>query len=334
MDKFLIIRMSSLGDIIHALPAFAVLRRGFPGARIAWVVGAAGKDILGLVPGIDAMVVRGEKGWIRKLRDRDQIALDFQGLIKSAMIARLSGARKRIGFSGKNLREPAASLFYTDRLDAFTENGHVIAKNLRLLSKLGLDAGTGEDDREYKFPIVIPSSLGRTVRDSLVELGRSSGQGIVLCNVGAAWESKRWAPERWIELLNRIRREGLFYLLLWGNAVEEETALRIGAATGTPVAPFFTVPEVLALIKESRLLISGDTFALQAACALNIPIVGIFGPTNPVRNGPFRARDKTALFPMDCHPCYIRTCPSAKCMNAVEAGVVADLVEEILEKNG
>ena len=330
MDKFLLIRMSSLGDIIHALPAFAALRRGFPGAWIVWVVEAAGKPILDLVPGIDAVVIRGEKGWIRKIRDKDQTALDLQGLIKSALIARLSGARKRIGFSGKNLREPAASLFYTDRLEGFPEDGHVIAKNLKLLSKLGLDAGT----EEYEFPIVIPESLDRTVGNALAELGRRSGQGIVICNVGAAWESKRWAPERWIEFLRRDRREGLFHLLLWGNASEKEAALRIGAATGTPVAPFFTVPEVLALIKGSRLLISGDTFALQAACALDIPVVGIFGPTNPVRNGPFRARDRTALFPMDCHPCYKGTCPSTKCMSAVEAEVVAGLVREILEKNG
>jgi lipopolysaccharide heptosyltransferase I len=329
MDKFLIIRLSSLGDIIHTLPAFAALRRGFPGARIAWVVEAAGKDILGLVPGIDAVIVRCEKGWIRKIRDKDQIALDLQGLIKSALIACLSGARKRIGFSGKNLREPVASLFYTDRLEGFPEDGHVIVKNIKLLSKLGLDAGT----EEYEFPIVIPASLDRTVENALIELGRRSGQGIVLCNVGAAWESKRWAPKRWIELIMRIRKEGLFYLILWGNAAEKDVALRIGIATGTPVAPFFTVPEVLALIKGSRLVISGDTFALQAACALDVPVVGIFGPTNPVRNGPFRARDRTALFPMDCHPCYKRTCPSAKCMSAVEAGVVAGLVQEILEEN-
>jgi lipopolysaccharide heptosyltransferase I len=330
MDKFLLVRMSSLGDIIHALPAFAALRRGFPGARIAWVVERPGKEILDLVPGLGAIVVRGEKGWIRKIRDKDQTTLDLQGLIKSGLIARLSGARKRIGFSGKNLREPAAALFYTDRLEGFPEDGHVIAKNLKLLSKLGLGAGT----EEYEFPIVIPESLDRTVRNALADLGRRSGQGIVLCNVGAAWESKRWAPERWIELLKSIRRERFFYLLLWGNASEKEAALRIGTATGTPVAPFFTVPEVLALIKGSRLLISGDTFALQAACALDIPVVGIFGPTNPVRNGPFRARDRTAIFPMDCHPCYKRICPSAKCMSAVEAGVVADLVQEILEKNG
>jgi len=74
--------------------------------------------------------------------------------------------------------------------------------------------------------------------------------------------------------------------------------------------------------------------ALQAACALDIPVVGIFGPTNPVRNGPFRARDRAAIFPTDCYPCYKRTCPSAKCMNAVEAGVVAGLVQEILGNNG
>jgi len=141
MDNILIVRLSSLGDIIHTLPAFAALRKGYPAARITWVVEKAGKEILDLVPGIDRIVVRGEKGWIRAIRDAGGTAIDFQGLLKSAIIARLSGARTRIGFSGKNLREPAASVFYTDRLEAFPEDGHVIDKNLKLLSKAGLAEG-------------------------------------------------------------------------------------------------------------------------------------------------------------------------------------------------
>ena len=128
-----------------------------------------------------------------------------------------------------------------------------------------------------------------------------------------------------------IKEKSRFHLLLWGNDAEKETALRIGAETGAPVAPFFSIREVLALIAESRCLISGDTFSLQAACALNIPVVGIFGPTNPRRNGPFRGRDRAAFFPLECSPCYQRTCPTAQCLNGVTAAEIASHFREIMK---
>jgi heptosyltransferase I len=331
MDEFLIVRLSSLGDILHTLPAFAALRKGFSGARISWIVEKSGKEILDLVPGIDGIIVRGEKGWLGKARGRARTALDFQGLIKSAVIARLSGAWKRIGFSGKNLRERAAAGFYTDRLPEFPEDGHVINKNLRLLGMVGLKPDI--DPESYEFPLSIPDSARQSVRKALADLGWRPGRGIVVCNVGAAWASKRWPTERWIELLNMTEKEGLFHILLWGNAAERETALAIGAGTGTSTAPFFSIAEVLALLSESRLLVSGDTFALQAACALDVPVVGIFGPTNPARNGPFRRRDRAACLEMDCWPCYQRTCASDKCLAGVPARDVDTLIREILENH-
>jgi lipopolysaccharide heptosyltransferase I len=329
VDNFLIIRLSSLGDIIHALPAFAVLRKGFPEARLAWVVEKAGREILDLVSGVDEIVVRGDIGWFRRLRLRDRTAIDFQGLIKSAILGRLSGARRRIGFSGKNLKEPAAAIFYTERLSAFEETGHVIGKNIRLLETLGLPPGTDG----YEFPLVIPETSRCRVAVALERLGRTPERKVVLCNVGAAWKSKRWPAERWIELLPAVARKDLFPVLLWGNASEKETALTIANRTGVPAAPFFTIPEVFALIAASGLLISGDTFALQAACALDVPVVGLYGPTDPKRNGPFRERDRTAQTPMDCRPCWKRDCPTIVCMSAISASDVAGLVKEVLDRD-
>ena len=330
MDNgFLIIRLSSLGDIIHALPAFAVLRKGFPEARLAWVVGDAGREILELVPGIDEVIVRGEINWFRRLRRRDRTVLDLQGLLKSAILGRLSGARRRIGFSRRNLKEPAAAVFYTERLEAFEETGHVIAKNIRLLEKIGLRPGT----EDYEFPLVIPETSRCRAAVALERLGRTPEQKVVLCNVGAAWESKRWPAERWIELIPAFARKDLFPVLLWGNGPEKATALAIADRTGVPAAPFFTIPEVLAVIAASGLLISGDTFALQAACALDVPVVALFGPTNPKRNGPFRERDRTAQVPMDCRPCWKRDCPTTACMSGISAAEVAKLVGEVLDRN-
>ena len=180
MPDYLIVRLSSLGDIIHTLPAFAELRKNRPDSRISWVVDPPGKTILDLVSGIDRIIVRGEHGWLRALRDKNRIAIDFQGLLKSAVIARLSGARERIGFSGRNLREPAAACFYTSHLTEITEDRHVIRKNLDLLEAAGLKIEAGKWD----FPIVLPEALRQSVRTSLGALGLEAGQDLVLCNVG------------------------------------------------------------------------------------------------------------------------------------------------------
>ena len=152
LDRFLIIRLSSLGDIIHTLPAFSALRKKFPQAKITWIVEEKGREILELVPGIDRIVDikmkrlhPGSKKFLeefsnikKKIRDKDQVVLDFQGLIKSGFLAKLSKAKIKTGFHKHNLKEPLASLFYTDRLAEISENTHVISKNMKLLSLVGI----------------------------------------------------------------------------------------------------------------------------------------------------------------------------------------------------
>lgn len=327
MDKILIIRMSSLGDIIHTLPAFAALRRNFPASRIAWVVERKGKDILDFVPGIDDIVVIGSPGWRRKLRNPGQAAFDFQGLLKSGFIARLSGARKRFGFHRKNLKEPLASLFYTDRLEEVADTGHIIEKNLRLLRL----AGISED--KYEFPLAIPESLRISVMRKIAQVIGTSNKKLALFNVGAAWPTKRWFAEGWTAVLNDLKNEAMAPLLLWGTPEEEDIARRVSQDTGVPMAPFLTVRELLALVKGSALVVSGDTFVLQAACALAVPVVGIFGPTTPQRNGPFHSGDKFVYHEIACSACYKRSCDSMECLKLVTAEEVAAAVRGILEKN-
>jgi lipopolysaccharide heptosyltransferase I len=325
MDDFLIIRLSSLGDIIHTLPAFSALRRHFPGSRISWLVEPKGKEILDLVPGIDGRIVRGEKGWLRKLRMRDRTALDFQGLVKSGTMAFLSRARRRIGFSRENLREPLASVFYTERLEAIPEDGHVIQKNLRLLGRLGI----GEE--AWDFPILVPQETNREIEQELQKIGYTRSKKLVLCNVGAAWETKRLSEEKWTRILRLLKSDALFPLLLWGNPLEKEFAVRISREADVPASPPLSIKQAIALISAAALLISGDTFALQAACALSVPVVGLFGPTNPRRNGPFSPRDRIIYFSMGCNPCYKRTCSSLKCLREISPEEVAAKALEILK---
>jgi lipopolysaccharide heptosyltransferase I len=330
MDRILIIRLSSLGDIIHTLPAFAALRRSFPEAKIRWAVEERGRQILELVPGLDEIAVIDKKRWrrsVRGLKDRDQVALDFQGLVKSALLAYLSRSRRRLGFSKGNLKESLASIFYTERLSPIPEEeGHVISKNLRLLRLLGLNEG------RFDFPLEIPSDISRSARSKLGSIGWGDGRKIVIFNVGAAWETKRWFPEKWIEVLGKVGLPGAFRLLLWGNGEERRLAQAVAEKTGVSVAPDMSIKEVIALLRLASLLVSGDTFALQAACALGVPVVALFGPTNPLRNGPFQGRDKVVSKALDCSPCYKHECSTLKCLHAISADDVAAAVGELWGK--
>ena len=218
MDNFLIVRLSSLGDIVHTLPAFAALRRNFPGARIRWAVEQPGREILDLVPGIDEIVVVGRKIWERNIRDlgrRDQTALDFQGLVKSALLVLLSRSRRTVGFSRENCREPLAAAFYKEKLPPFSEDDlHVISKNLRLLSLVGIR------EEIFEFPVSFPKISGNRCSASSPPGLRGVAAALVL-NVGAAWETKRWFADRWVDLLGLVKPQGAFPLILWGNRLEK-----------------------------------------------------------------------------------------------------------------
>jgi heptosyltransferase I len=326
MTDFLIVRLSSLGDIVHAIPAYAALRRAHPKSRIRWVVEKKGKDILDFVPGLDEIIVRGERGWRKRLRGRDQIALDFQGLLKSAFISRLSGAARRLGFHASNLKERAAGLFYTDRLEPVSEADHVIAKNLALLRLLGIETA----ERRFEFPLLIPEELQNAVCDRIGPARCLGSRDLVVFNVGAAWPSKRWDARAWIALLDILEYDHIHPLLLWGTEEERLVAERIRKRTEVDLTPFLTVRETMALLRKTALLVSGDTFALQAACALGVPVVGLFGPTNPTRNGPFLARDKVVYHEIRCSRCYKHDCESLDCMKLITPEEVAENVRAAL----
>ncbi|MFC2168539.1 lipopolysaccharide heptosyltransferase I [Acidobacteriota bacterium] len=343
MNNFLIIRLSSLGDIIHTLPAYAALRKNFPEAKISWLVEEMGKDILDFIPGINRTIVLSSKKWsigsknywteflrvVREIRQKDQIALDFQGLIKSGLFSYLSKSKTRVGFHKKNLRESGASIFYTEHLDPISEKLHVMSKNLKLLTRIGIQ------NDSFEFPLQIPETLTHSILEKIKKRGYREETRLVILNVGAAWETKRWFAERWIELIRILKEKNLdlFFLLLWGSDVEKALAKDIHTKTDTPITPPMSLKEVMALIKEADLLISGDTFALQIACALSRPVVGLFGPSSPKRNGPFSEQDSVAFHEMECSHCYKRKCPNPKCLRKITPIEVAELCLERLDKH-
>ncbi len=335
--NFLIVRLGALGDIIHAVPAAAALRAAFPDARIDWVVDAKHRAIVDLVTVVDRTIALEHAtlaGWAdvaRRLRQSSyDAAIDLQGLLKSAVLARASGAARVLGFSIWHLREKTARPFYSDtddgrvRLQPDPQEPHVIVKNLRLLRTLGVD------DERIAFPLAdVGSDALREVRASL-----GGDRPFALINPGAAWPNKRWPPERLGEVaafLSDVRR--LRSVVLWGPG-EESLAREVAAAAAGPalVAPPTSLSDLLALSRAASLMVSGDTGPLHVAAAVGTPVVSIFGPTDPNRNGPWAPADVTVSRFGSCACHYERRChqPTEWCLDDLPVSEVTAAIQHRL----
>ncbi|MFW6124145.1 MAG: glycosyltransferase family 9 protein [Acidobacteriota bacterium] len=337
-NEIIIIKLSSLGDVIHTLPAYSALRKFFHQKKITWVVEKKAKQILDLVPSLDRIIavdiknkpLLSRKFWSSinelksSIKNQRSLSIDFQGLIKSGLICYLSHAQHRIGFHKKNLKEPMASYFYTDHSNLVSEQIHVIQKNMRLLSALKIK------ENKWEFPIHISDKLIHSTLDKMKNNGIHINQNAVIFNIGGAWETKRWFSDYWIQLIRVLDLTDFSPLILWGTPEEKNIAKKISKKTGVKITPFLSIKEVLALIKQSILVVSGDSFPLQAACALSTPVVGLFGPTNPGRNGPFNKRDKIAFHKINCSYCYKHKCSKLDCMKKIKPDEVARLCNETL----
>ena len=304
--RVLIVRLGSLGDLVHTLPALADLRDAWPDAEIDWVVEQVHADFLALVPNLSRVVVLGERtaaGWwevMRTLRARKyDIAIDLQGLIKSASLARFSSAKRVVGFNADALRERPARLFYSETVEVDDER-HVIEKNLALVRGL-----TGKQTSDvFRFPIAEPPSPALA---SL--LAQGVGEFAVL-NPGAAWPNKRWPPDSFAAIALFIHETyGWTPVVLWGSG-ERDIAQSICDATGgvARVAPSTKLADLVAIARAAKLFVSGDTGPTHIAGATGTPIVALFGPTSPERNGPWDPRDVSISKYESCQCHYKRAC--------------------------
>ncbi len=329
--KFLIVRLGALGDIVHAIPVAAALRRAWPGARIDWLVSARHSEILDLVSVIDRRIAVRDRGGVtggtalfaavRDLRrTRYDVAVDLQGLVKSALIARGSGAPRILGFTSRYLREPLARFVYTEAHDPGGggiyhpgETRHVVEINLGLLAPLGVRKMTPE------FPIAdADSDAAREVA------GRTDGR-YALLNPGAAWPNKRWPAPRLAAVARALRdRHGVLSAVIWGPGERELAEAVVGEAAGAAMlTPPTAIADVVALARSALVMVSGDTGPMHIAAAVGTPVVGIYGPTRPERNGPWHPDDVVVRAPgCECH--HLRQCRRAR-MCLLDVGV-----EEVL----
>ena len=331
MNRILIVKLGALGDVVHAIPVAAALRRARPAARIDWLVSPKHREILDLVPVIDRRLVMNDARMIAAIRELRRnhydVTIDLQGLIKSAVLARASGAARVIGFTARYARERLASMFYTDAYDPggggmyHIDERHVIYTNLGILRVLGLEPGAPE------FPIDrVESALAAAVA------ARTGGRYAVL-NPGAAWPNKRWSPSRFGAIAAEVRRRhALPSVVVCGPGEEPLAQAVVDASSGAALlAPRTTIADLVALARGASLYVAGDTGPAHIAAAVGTPIVGIYGPTRPSRNGPWAAADLVVSRSDVCRCHHLRQCRQpTMCLDDIRVDEVLAAVERRL----
>jgi lipopolysaccharide heptosyltransferase I len=336
--RLLMVRLSSLGDIIHALPVAATLRASVPSAYIAWLVDERWRPLLDQVEGLDAVLSVPRAGWdglrrgiARVRRERFDCVVDVQGLYKSAILARLSGAPLRVGFDRASARESGASLFYNRRVSP--PHGHRIDKNLALAAALGAVAASPGDGRGAQFPLRNSPAAEASVRQMLREHDVST---YFMLSPGGGWLSKCWPAERFGELHRRLAaRLGWRGVVSYGPG-ERRLAEAVVASAGSP-APLMLdldLPQLMAVLRGAQFFVGGDTGPLHLSVALGTPVVGLYGPTDPVQTGPYSHDDVVVRNARPEETTYRRGSSHATAMLSITVEQVEDAVARRLAATG
>lgn len=311
--KVALVKLSSIGDVVHALPVAAALRAHRSDAQIVWIVERREAAILRGHPALDAIEPVDTRAWrcahgpaaamaaaraVLVLRRRLRaaafdVALDLQGLLKSGLLVAGSRAPLRIGFAPGACREPLSALFTNHRVRPPTEARHVVEQYLSLLGPLGVRAPRAE------FRLPADAAAEARIDDFIGASGLKPRDRLVVVNPGAGRPDKRWPAGRFRELAARVAEElGAAVLVVWGPA-ELATATEIVGA-GRPrvvLAPPTDLDGLLAVLRRASVVVGGDTGPLHMAAALGTPCVGLYGPTSAQRNGPYGSGHRTLASP-------------------------------------
>ncbi len=340
--RILIVKLSSIGDVVHALPVLKTLRKNYPGAYISWVVESKAREILEGNKDLDEIIVINTGKWRKRLNrstinemiskikvlrgKKFDLAIDIQGLIKSGVIAYLSGARVRIGFNRGDAREPLNRLFMTVEASPIGKDIHVIDKNLSLLGSLGLNSFSKE------FTIQTSPADEKYIDDFLRAKNIDPEKGFIAVNPGVGFKTKKWETRKYAELSDGIMDElNKKVILTWGPGEEGLVSEISNMMHHKPVTPpFTTVKQAAVLLRRCKMFIGSDTGPLHITAALNIPTVAIFGPTDPIRNGPYGNNHTIIHKNLACSGCYKRRCKTMECMKGITVEEVYKAVKEMM----
>lgn len=328
--RILIIKPSAIGDVVHTLPMLSMLRKRFPAAHIAWLVTPVCAGLVQGHPLLNDVILFDRKRQTLRLsnlkaiveiarfrkalrQSQFDLVLDFQGLFRSGFFASATRALVRVGFA--NARE-GAPFFYTHRIDVGTTEQHAMDRYLKLVEAVGCDTSV---PLEYVFPT---TDDDRAKVKSL--LGSDTPYAVLI--PGTNWPTKRWPIEKLAGCVGPLQQEFVLRSIVAGGPDDVALGEQIPGALN--LAGKTSLRELIALLEGASLVIGNDSGPTHIAAALNKPLVMPYGPTNPVRTGPYRREDSVIRLDIPCSPCYSRTCSHQSCLQWLNVEPVMELARE------
>ncbi|MBA4372805.1 MAG: glycosyltransferase family 9 protein [Thermodesulfovibrio sp.] len=330
-ERILIVKPSSLGDVVHSLPFLNSLHACFPAAAIDWVIARGLEGLLEGHPMLDRLIIIDKDRWrqisraadtLGELKDlfstlkarRYDLVVDLQGLLRSGLISRATNARMRVGFS--EARE-GSRYFYT-RTVRGGRDVHAVDRYLKISAALGCDT------KDIVFPL--PPSTG--IAEKVKEVRNSLGDYMVLVP-GARWDTKIWPPASFGTLASMLPLKSV---VIGGNGDRERAGeiVRLSGGRAVSVAGETSLPELVELMRTARAVVTNDSGPMHIAAALGIPVVAIFGPTSPVRTGPYGRNHIIFRSERGCAPCYKRRCDNVQCMKDITPEMVFEKTQRLL----
>lgn len=337
-SRILLIKPSSLGDIVHTLPVVSALKAQWPGAHITWLVKRQWAELVERVEGIDRVwpVDQTVGSWIRQghaLRaERFDLAIDLQGLLRSGLLARLSGAPMRIGFVDGREGSP---WFYTHRVPVLNPDIHAVDRYLLVAAALGIAT-----PMRPRFAFSILAEDFAVVRALFERNDDSIDRPWVAMNVGARWLTKRWPLASFAAVADQLYESHGDPVVMIGSADDRLYVERLRALMKRPcidlsgAVPLRCLP---ALLSKAVVMVTNDSGPMHIAAACGIPVVAMFGPTSATRTGPYGTGHHVLTEQVSCSPCFSRVCrhdPEMECLERITPARVADVVQSALAAHG
>ena len=337
--NILIVKLSAIGDVIHALPVAHSLKQNYPDARITWVVERPAYDLLTNNPDIDEIIIfdkpkfktlaglfRHAPEFISLLRQKKfDLALDLQGLFKSGMISFLSGASTR--FVYENTRE--GSQLLSTRIAGEYQRGHVVERCLDVVRGLGCQVG------KPVFTLNVTPSEADLTKRIAAQANFDIEKPYVVFALGANWPNKIWPYEHFAKLSERLYDENIIPVMVGGKGDQVLAELIASMAKVPPIdlTGKTTLKQLAFIIQKARVFVGGDTGPMHLSAAVGTPTVALMGPTDIIRNGPYGQEASTIITPRECAGCWQRKCPKQlDCLQSISVEQVYEVVQGRLKK--
>lgn len=342
--NILIIKLSAIGDVVHSLPFLEVVREHFPSAMIDWVIEEDASSVVEGHQDLDELIIFPRKSWVKRCseesgylavgkevarflkdlrRRRYDMVVDLQGLLKSGILTFFARGKRKIALNGG--RE-GSSLFVSERVAFPGPDIHALERYLCVARYLGVTGLV----RQGKIPV--QETDKRYIDTLLAEL--QDGIPLIAVNPMAKWETKLWELHRFASLADKINENCAAEIIFTGNEGDKgaiETILSAMKTNALNVAGKTTLKQLAYLYQRCAVVISTDTGPMHIAASMDSPVViALFGPTSPLRTGPYGARHRVIRAGVACSPCFKKKCDDKSCMREITVDQVFETVRHVI----